>query len=239
MLNDITLVMAIDARHLHELQYTWPTWMKFKPEITKIKKIVVYDKNQLTLDKLTIFNNHDVRLIPWDMPGIDQREKMLTAFVKVPATEVNTKWYLKLDADTIATAPGKWIDENWFLNDPVYIGQRWLFSKPADVLERLDNWGDTIPEIAKFPRLNVPYDPKSSRVGSKRITSWCFFGRTDWARRIWGLCNGRLPVPSQDTLMYYCAARTGEYTVRANMKKLGWDHLRLRNLKIKYKELMG
>lgn len=239
MLNDITLILVVDARHLNELKYTWPTWMKFKPELVDIKKIVVYDKTQLTLDKLTIFNGYDVRLIPWNIEGVDQREKMLTAFVKVPATEVDTKWYLKLDADTIATGPGKLLDEQWFKNDPVYIGQRWTFSKPADVLYRLDNWGDMIPELAKFKRLDIPFDPKASRVRSRRITSWCFFGRTDWTRKIWGLCNGRLPVPSQDTLMYYCAARTGEHTMRVDLKSHGWEHLRLRGLKLKHKEVMG
>lgn len=237
-LSDITLVIAIDSRHLEELQCTWPTWMKFKPEITSMRKIVIYDKNQVKFNKLDIFNGHDIRFIPWDMPNVDQREKMLTSLVKIPATEVTTKWYLKLDVDTIATAPGKWIDDKWFETDPVYIAQGWGFSKPADVLEKLDNWSDTIPDFNKFPRLDIPYDPKMSRVFSKRITSWCFFGRTDFTRKIWNLCNERLPVPSQDTLMYYSATRLGEHTVRTNMKKLGWDHLRLRNLKLRSKELL-
>lgn len=237
-LNDITVVMAIDARHLEELQYTWPTWMKFKPEMSALKKIVIYDKNQLTFDKFTIFDGHDIRFIPWDMPGVEQREKMLTSLVKIPATEVTTKWYLKIDVDTIATAPGPWIKDEWFATNPVYIAQGWGFSKPADVLKRLDDWGDTVPEISKFPRLNIPYDPKMSRVFSKRITSWCFFGRTDWTRKIWNLCNGKLPVPSQDTLMYHCAARLGEHTVRTNMRDLGWGHFRLKTLKEMSKELL-
>ena len=237
-LSDITLVIAIDSRHLEELSYTWPTWMKFKPEITAMKKIVVYDKNQVKFNKLGIFSGHDIRFIPWEMPGVDQREKMLTSLVKIPATEVTTKWYLKLDVDTIATSSGPWIKDEWFITNPAYIAQGWSFSKPANVLEKLDDWGDTVPELSKFPRLNIPYDPKMSRVFSKRITSWCFFGRTDWTSKIWNLCNGRLPVPSQDTLMYYAATRLGEHTIRTSMKKLGWDHLRLRNLQIRSKELL-
>jgi len=213
-LNDITLVIAIDKRHLEELSYTWPTWMKFKPELRDMKKIIIYDCKQLQLKDLNIFNGYDVRLIPWHIDGVDQREKMLTSLVRIPAREVTTKWYLKLDVDTIATASGKWIKDEWFepYNGklPVYISHRWTFSKPANVLQVLDNWADKIDPLNKFPRLDIPFDPNSSRVTSKRIISWCFFGLTEWTRFVDSLCQPKLPVPSQDTLMYYCATRLGK-----------------------------
>jgi hypothetical protein len=234
-LNDITLVIAIDKHHLKELSYTWPTWMKFKPEIKLMKKIVIYDKTQIRMKDLSLFDGHDVRFVPWDMDGVCQREKMLTSFIVVPPAEVTTKWYLKLDVDAIATAPGEWIKDEWFEpqngKNPVYISHGWSFSKPANVLQTLDEWGDTIEPLKFHQRLNIPFKSTSDRVMSKRIISWCFFGNTEWTKFISKLCGNKLPVASQDTVMYYCATRLGEHTVRTNMKKLGWDHLRLHNLR--------
>ena len=241
-LNDITLVIAVDKRHLAESAFTWPTWMKFKPELKSMKKIVIYDRTQLQQSELTRYNCGDVRFIPWHMDGVDQREKMLTSLVKIPANEVTTKWYLKLDVDTIATKDGKWIKDEWFeprnRELPAYISHRWAYSKPADVLFRLDNWGDTVSEFKQYKRLDIPFDPKSSRVASRRIISWCFFGNTEWTRFVSNLCGDRLPIPSQDTFMYYCAARLKKHSVMTNMKNLGWDHLRYRSLRILSRELL-
>lgn len=241
-LNDITLVIAVDKRHLAESFFTWPTWMKFKPELKSMKKIIIYDRTQLQQSDLVMYEGGDVRYIPWHMDGVDQREKMLTSLVKIPANEVTTKWYLKLDVDAIATKDGQWIKDEWFEprngEFPVYVSHRWTFSKPADILFRLDNWGDTVNEIKQCKRLDIPFDPQSSRVASKRIISWCFFGNTEWTKFINGLCGERLPVPSQDTLLYYCATRLKKHTVATNMKNLGWDHLRLRALKELSRELL-
>lgn len=239
-LNDITLVIAIDARHVEELSYTWPTWMKFKPELRNIKKIVIYDKTQIDPAYISLFNGIEVKFVPWDMEGVSQREKMLTSLVKVPTT-VDTPWYLKLDADTIAVKPGKFILDEWFHpkhNElPAYIAHGWPYSKPSDVLKRLDDWADNT-ELNINKRLDIPFDPASERVYSKRITSWCYFGNTEWTAKMSRICGDRLPVPSQDTFMYYCAARTGAHTVRTNMKRFGWEHLRLRSLRKKSEELL-
>lgn len=235
MLNDITVVVAIDAHHLKELEISWHTWMAYKHDLRAARFIIIYDQSQIDPRSHKMFCGYNVKFYPWDMPNVSQREKMLTALVHVPAREVTTSWYLKLDTDTVATAPGKWIDDGWFKPDikgrpPVYISHRWHYSKPSNVLKILDDWGDTLEPFRSKPRLNIPFDPKSGRVYSNRIISWCFFGNTEWTRNMSRLAGYRLPCPSQDTFLYYCAARLGEYTVATNMKRYNWDHVRYRKL---------
>lgn len=238
-INDITLVIAIDKHHTKELTYTWPTWMKYKPELRTMKKVVIYDKDQVNPNNITLFNGFDIKFVPWSMDGVEQREKMLTSFIKVPPVHVDTSWYLKLDVDAIATKHSNLYHDAWFDNSPVFVSHRWGYSKPPDILDRLDAWGDITPPFSQHPRLNIPRDPASPRVSSPRIISWCFFGRTDWTTEISNLCGPRLPVPSQDTIMYYCATRLGKHYARVNVRALGWEHLRFRALRAKSAELMN
>jgi cephalosporin hydroxylase len=236
-LEDITLILGVDAAHLEELRLVWPGWMRFKPELRSMPCVVFYDAGQVSPAEMTFMSEHpQVRYVPWDLPHAqNQREKMLTGFVHVPAREVQTPWYLKLDTDVIATEPGEWIKPKWFEPDekgelPVFIAPAWGYSKPRYVMDVLDDWGDGVPMLAKKPRLNLPYSDRSSIVRHPRIISWLFFGRTDWTREMAALCgkNGRMPVPSQDTFMTYCAVRLGCGHVRTRMSNHGWKHQRPR-----------
>ncbi len=230
---DITLVLGVDAQHLQELRQVWSDWMKLKPELREMPCIVFYDVKQVRACELKFMCEHpQLRLIAWDLPHArSQREKMLTGFVQVPAREVRTPWYLKLDTDVIATGPGEWIKPEWFQPDergelPVFIASPWGYSKPRYVMDMMDDWADTVPALAGGPRLNLPYSSKSSKVRHSRIISWLFFGRTDWTREMATLAakDGRLPYPSQDSFMFYCAERLGHRYVRVQMADHGWKH---------------
>lgn len=236
-LEDITLVLGVDAAHLEELRLVWPTWMRFKPELRSMPCVVFYDAGQVGPDDLTFLNEHpQVRFVTWDLPHAEsQREKMLTGFVHVPAREVRTPWYLKLDTDAIATEEGEWIKPEWFEPDgngelPVFVAPGWSYSKPRYILDVLDDWADREPAFAGTRRLNAPYSSESLIVRHPRIISWLFFGRTDWTREVAKLCgkDGRMPVASQDTFMFYCAERQGRPYVRMRMTKYGWEHHRPR-----------
>lgn len=236
-LEDITLVLGVDSQHLKELRLVWPGWMRFKPELREMPCVVFYDCEQVKPDKLAFMKDHPaVRLVPWKMPNArNQREKMLTGFVQVPAREVCTPWYLKLDTDVIATGPGEWIKTEWFAPDekgqrPVFIASPWGYTKPRYVMDLLDDWADGVPLLAKKPRLNLPYTSQSSKVRHPRIISWLFFGRTDWTRDVAALTgsDGRLPFPSQDSFMFYCAERLGCWYLRTRMTDHGWKHERPR-----------
>lgn len=234
---DITLVLGVDAQHLQELRQAWPDWMKFKPELREMPCLVFYDVKQVRTSELKFLREHpQLRLIAWDLSHArSQREKMLTGFVQVPAREVQTPWYLKLDTDAVATGPGEWIKPEWFLSDehgelPVFIASPWGYSKPRYVMDVLDDWADGVPTLAARPRLNLPYSSESSKVKHPRIISWLFFGRTDWTCEMAALTakDGRLPYPSQDSFMVYCAERLGRRYVRAQMAEHGWKHQRPR-----------
>ena len=110
-LADITLVLGLDAAHLEELRWTWPTWMRFTPELRAMPTLVFYDPAEIVPGDVTFLREHpNLDLLPWEMPAAaDQREKMITGFVHIPAREVQTPWYLKLDTDAVATGSGLWI----------------------------------------------------------------------------------------------------------------------------------
>jgi hypothetical protein len=234
--NDVTLVIAIDTHHLSELKMTYPTWHRFKNDMLNVKRLVIYDKNDLKVDDFKFLINDKTECIPWSMDGVGQREEMLSSFIYCPARHVTTKWYLKLDVDTISTKYGPWINTEW-MDDNVFTAQRWGYSKPANVFEILDDWGDTKDKLNVNPRLNIPYNHDWDTVASKRITSWYFLCNTEWTQFVESLCDRRLPFPSQDTLMYYVAKRANKNFRRVNVKTNGWQHFRIRNIKKTYDEL--
>lgn len=246
-LKDITLVIGIDRHHLEELRWAWPTWMKFKPELLEMPAIVFYDSDETDLAQAGFLDQHpNLRLVPWRMANArNQREEMITGFVHVPSREVATPWYLKLDTDTIATGPGEWIKPEWFAMDeqgtlPAFISCKWHYSKPRYAIDLLDDWGDKVEALARRPRLNVPYSSQGKLVRHKRIISWIFFGNTAWTRMVaeWVDPDGRLPFPSQDTFMSFCARRLGSRIVRERMgKHYQWTHLRFTRMKERVLEM--
>jgi hypothetical protein len=235
--DDLTIIIAVDRNHIPQARHAWPNWLYHKPQLRDLPLVVIYDKSEISLQDLPIFeSNKQVKFVPWDMPGISQREKMLTAFVKVPGQVVKTNWYVKIDIDVAATDDSPWFFDEWFNPDehgrvPVYVSNPWGYTKPPDALDILDDWGDTIPQISKFPRLNIHREPGSNIVKSKRIASWIFFGLTKWTAQMASLCGDRLPIPSQDTFLYYCAARMGYRTLRRKMRHHGWALLGRRELR--------
>jgi len=238
-----TTIVALDDDHLPELAAVWPTWVKFRPEILQQPLLLMCDEytapGNLWWTQITdwwreqlqfVWQDHPkARIAFWGQPhvtpdGLPQRERALTALVFGTA-HVRTPWYLKLDTDVVATSPGKWIDDSWFAGNPVFVTSPWGYTKPANAIQALDDWGDTTPGVREHPRLNLPFDPASRLVRHKRIISYVFFGRTDWTQKMASLAGDRLPVPSQDTFLWYCAKRRGDMYRTRNMKTFGWRHI--------------
>jgi len=232
VLSDLTLVAAFDAVYLKKLRCTWPTWMRFRPELLDVPVLLIYDGalDLTSLDLRFLEKHHNIEFVPWHMPGAaSQREKMLTALVRIPATCVHTSWYLKLDADTYATQRSDWIDDAWFRpfdNSAAiaYVASPWGYTKPAGAIQILDDWADRVDGIRHCARLNLPVTPGSDLVRHSRMASWVFFGNTAWTRRITSLAPERLPIPSQDTYLSYCAARLASPVRHVRMKDFGWAH---------------
>jgi len=248
-MDKITVVTAVDHEHLNELFYSFKTWMKFFPDFFKnAPYVIMYDASQID-DKdprFNIFSKLDLTLVPWhDKKNIykSQREKMLTALVAGPVDVVKTKWYTKLDTDTLALESKQWIYPKWFEDDVKIIGSPWGYTKPPNAIELLDDWGDTIPEISKFPRLELHPKEGSNMVKHSRLVTWVSFCQTEWTKYIASFLKRddgeyKMPVPSQDTYLIYIAQRMKYKYTKVKFRKYGWGHIaRFRKLRRKCKEL--
>jgi hypothetical protein len=241
---DITLLTAIDAGYIDKLLATYETWTHFHPEVTRMPMIVLHDAEQLVphgprMRRLARMaaraKQADFRYVAWDGEYETQREKMLTGLTFAPELQVQTPWYLKIDADTVATKRCEWIQDEWFepikYHDtlslpPAFVTNPWHYTKPAEFLDRLDDWGDDVWAMGDSDRLNIAHEPGARRAYHSRIISWLFFGNTEWTKLITGLLEDRrLPVPSQDTFLWYCAARGGRRYRTLKMRKYGWGHM--------------
>ena len=242
MKDDSTLVIGVDKKHLEQLAMVWPTWMKWKPSIFNHPIIIFYDHTQvLCSDIYKITKDQIVQVVPYPVDKIDyffpydgtrftdsQRCKMLSGFVYVAGTYVETPYWLKLDTDVVATGQDDWIDSKWFEDDPAIISHPWTFTKPPNQMMLLDEWAEGREGFEGTEPLNLMPQPGSDRVGHKRIISWCSFFQTDFTR----MCvrnaiqeDGRfhMPCPSQDGYMWWTAARLGLPIERSNMKRRGWQ----------------
>lgn len=243
-MQDYTLVVGVDRKHLYQLSHTWPTWRKHKPSLLNVPMVAFYDAQQLECsDVVGVIDHPLLRTVPWtpeverygtggDKWSNPQRAKMLAGFVHVPPEHVLSRYWLKLDTDVVATGTDDWIDDGWFEGAPAIVSQRWTFTKPADQMLKLDEWaskeelnwtfGNTSP-------LNLAPVPGSGRVSHPRIISWCGFFNTMFTQWCSSLAvattgKGMLPVPSQDGFLWYVAARLDLGIERKNFKKLGWEH---------------
>jgi len=241
---DYTLVVGVDAAHLKQLALTWPTWKRFKPSLLDRPMLAFFDREQIAdSDEVREVVDHpDLLVVPWPPPFVEykggdskwtnkQRRKMLSGFVHVPARLVASNYWLKLDTDVVATGCDDWIDESWFNDDPVIVGHRWGYTKPADQMMQLDQWAECsqAPWLRDYPPLNLAPKPGASSLGHKRIISWCCFFENKLTLRASAAASsrcgrGQLPVPSQDGYLWYFATRMKQMVRRVNMKSRGWKH---------------
>jgi len=245
-MDDCTLVVGVDEKHLRQLERTYPTWIAHKSSLVGMPMIVFYDRDQVKASDINL-RHPSLTAVAWPPPELNiafwgdasskwtdpQRHKMLAGFVHVPAQHVRTKYWLKLDTDVVATGVPNWIDRYWFADRPAIVSHPWGFTKPADQMIRLDIWSlhcwKQLPELNKYPLLQmIPTSPDSDRLKHPRIISWCAFFETEFtqfcselAERTCGPCQ--IPVPSQDGYMWYIAERTNRSIRRAKMKPRGWE----------------
>ena len=174
-----------------------------------------------------------------------QREKMLSGFPYVAADFVRTPWWCKIDTDAICHRASDWPQDEWFAtlglperngadaglpaDLPKIVAPGWNYTKGQNFLGRLEEWGDHT-YLNDYTRLNIPFDPTHLRVPHRRWCSWNSFYETDWTRWFVGLLEqggmeaGKLPIPSQDSTMWYAAEREGRFVRKVNMKKFGWNN---------------
>ncbi len=246
-MNDYTLVVGVDQKHLNQLSLVWPTWKRHKPSLLQHPMVVIYDWRQISsADIRKVVDHPNLTTYPWpDRADIEyegssedkwsnsQRYKMLAGFVHVPPVVVKTKYWLKLDTDVVATGKDDWIDDKWFQNEPAIVSHAWTFTKPPDQFVRLDEWvksySNMLPLLSSKLPLELVPTPGRDRLGHKRIISWCAFFNTEFTRQASSMAikicgEGKLPVPSQDGYLWYCAKRMELGVLRPQMKTRGWQH---------------
>ena len=239
-----TLVVGLDYKHLVQLSHTWPTWKLHKPNLLKAPMLAFHDGS---IDEELIREHIDhpyLQVVQWQAgvtyPGTPgdkwtdpQRYKMLAGFVHVPPRFVETPYWLKIDTDTIATGHSNWIDPKWFEEPAAIVAHPWSFTKPPGQMLALDDWvavnSSELGSLGRTEPLKLIPKPDASRLGHKRIISWCGFFHTRFSsevsHKIERVCGeGMLPVPSQDGTHWYFAKRLDYRIVRANMKQRGWEH---------------
>lgn len=241
---EYTTVVGVDERHLRQLVWTWPTWCRHKPGLLDHPMLAFYDRDELTPPVIREVVDHPrLHMVPWPPEGVEyarvgnpgdrfgdpQRHKMLAGFVHVPPLFVETPWWLKLDTDVVAVGCRDWIDPVWFDGDPVMVSHPWSFTKPAGAILELDRWAEAGGLSFAQPPLDLEPREGSDRLGHRRVISWCGFFRTEFSRecsQMASLSCGpfQVPIPSQDTFLWYCAQRMGLGVVRVSMKQQrGWQ----------------
>lgn len=255
---DYTVIVAVDRRYLEQFQTVWPTWVKYRAELLQRPFVVIADNMNGTggdpnywdgvldpMRKTVQANGGEFTILNWSWPGFEsdlsQRERMLTAFLKAAPAVSPTPYWLKIDTDSVAH-PGEWFQEDWFQGNPALIASPWGYTKPGNAIDLMDRWAEGVQDFVGTEPLNIhPSTPDAGTVRTKgRIASWVCFVRTDFSQRVADMLhNTRAPVPSQDTVHWYCAKRLGEPIRLVKMSRHGWsNHSRLKRLKAAVSEAM-
>ena len=221
-MKDVTVVTVCDTKYVEYLRLTYPTWVKYK-KIDKYPMIVFVngiDINDKTLDFL---RNKNTKLIQWDMPSIENhREKMLSAFVFGTAKHVVTDYWLKLDADGYAVNDKPLITNE--MKQFAFCGHKWKYSRPEHI-NQLDLWASSHWKRKLFKAKPMILDGKSEGNrfyhNKKRTISYIQLHKTRFTKFCVSLLKEeRLPVPSQDTYMFYVCDRFDPHLIgTANFKR--------------------
>ena len=234
----VTIVTATDTKYLQKLELVYPNWCKYK-QVDQYPMIVYVNgfDNPDTDTRLDFLRSNDnLEIIKWDFPQAKtQKERMVLAFVFGAARDVETDYFLKLDADAFFTNNYPLITDN--MADYVIYGHRWGYTKPAEWIKQLDDWAKLVPNFNdKKPMYNEKnIEKETNRYFHKRLASYvCFHDKefvefaaslalhtpfpTDDEQDDNQIGKERLPVPSHDTYLWYVANQLGLKWGRTHFK---------------------
>lgn len=206
---DVTIVTACDEKYVEILRETFPNWRKYK-KIDEYPVIVFVHGVPLNDSRLDFLRLPNVRLIPWSMDNVDShREEMLSAFVFGTAENVQTDYWLKLDADSYATDDRPFIDDSMKQYD--FCGHKWGYSRPEHI-KKLDEWakGHDKRKLKSAKPMIEDGKIQGNRFyhNTRRTISFIQLHKTKFTKFCVKLLKERrLPAPTQDTFMFYVANR--------------------------------
>ena len=217
--DEVTIVTACDPKYIEHLKVTLPNWVKHK-HVDKFPMIVYVNgfkrpRRNSALDFLRAYPN--IKIIGWDMPeAADQRERMLSAFVFGTARDVQTKYWVKMDADAFATDDSPLLVPDMMKN--VIAGHRWGYSF-AKHMGPLIDWANAHPAFKETPTdVFDPTKAEGRKYWHPRVASFVQFHQSEFVRMAAAMAGARLPVPSHDTYLWYVANRIGLPIMRTNFK---------------------
>ncbi len=230
---DLTICVVLDNRTAEQFKGVWPTWMKCKKWLRDCPWLLVCDAASKSVSdwqsSLSWLNLRHWEVVPWVFrEDLEQRERMLTAWVKEVPRHVGTRYFAKIDTDVVATSSSPWPLPEWFEGAPAIIAPPWGYTKPKprceDWGQMLDTWAAGVEELKARPSLDLPrLLPDENKIRHKRVCGWCQLIRTNFAYEVSQWFQSRMPVPSQDTYHWYCAARMGEVIRTVRMNRHGWS----------------
>jgi hypothetical protein len=229
---DLTVVTAVNPAYAERCQKNLKLWLS-TAGLKDQKFLVFVNGFRNSQDRKFLDGLPNVKVVRWSYPHPDatDRETMLAAFVLGVAEHVKTDFWLKLDCDS---APKKPYFDMPHYADRAVVSHKWGYTKMKGDPGAKEHWFNRLdkvftPAAPLFPKLDVKADYQvSHRPGNKlkipmRFGSFCHFERTSFTRRIAEVvrarCSGRLPIPSQDTLSWYCAYLWREPVALKNMKE--------------------
>jgi len=209
LIDDVTIVTACDEKYIDFLRLTFPNWRKYK-NIDNYPVIVFVHGIPLGDSRLDFLDLPNVTIIPWAFPDVDtHREEMLSAFVFGAAENVKTDYWLKLDADSYATNDKPLYADS--MKKYAYCGHRWSYSRP-DHINGLDAWAKG---HWKRKLKNAGPMIEEGRIDGrrfyhnvKRTISFIQLHKLKFTKFCVSLLRERkLPVPTQDTFMFFVCNR--------------------------------
>jgi hypothetical protein len=210
-----TLVTAVNNKYLHHFLKNWKLWQNVEP-IKHMKKIVFADSK--CIDFVITEVDNSTRVITWpNSSDLSDKEHMLSAFVFGVAKNVKTRYWIKMDCDVTPKCDKIEIpEEAWdatltaspwgytkIKHDPIYEknGIHWL--------HLLDWWADKLPDFNKTKPLFSGLKIEQPKHRHKRICTFFSIEKTAFTKHLARMCGGKMPIPSQDTLVWYVITRLG------------------------------
>jgi hypothetical protein len=206
---DVTIVTACDPIYVEVLRETFPNWIKYK-KIDEHPVIVYVNGMSLNDNRLDFLRLPNVKMIPWEMENAENhREEMLSAFVFGPARDVETDYWLKMDADGFATDYKPLYDDE--MKKFSICGHKWGYSW-VEHIKKLDEWakGHWKRKLRKAKPMIEDGKIEGRRFyhSKKRTASFIQLHKTEFSKFCVKIIKGnKLPCPSHDTFMYYVANR--------------------------------
>lgn len=229
---DLTIVTAVNPKYVDRARKNFKRWMS-TPGL-KDQRFLVFVNGFEDIKSRRFLNHPNVKVVRWQY-GFDDandRETMLASFILGVAAQVRTKYWMKLDFD--ATPKRKWFEFPAYEGKTI-VSHRWGFTKLKGEENIKRHWFHRLDDLfsPKKPFFKREYDPVKDfkvRHGGRsqdklpmRFGSFCHIEKTEFTKRIANHIevdgSGRLPIPSQDTISWYCSSLWNEAVELVNMKK--------------------